>query len=81
MIALKIACGLVDPFIDAKTGKTFFVPRSISFTAMSQDEFNAFFDRAIFVICDRWLPKGTTTESVRREIEMMTDPTHGRAVA
>ena len=71
LLGLKIACGLVDPYIDAESGKTFFVPRSISFASMEQGDFAAFFDRAIYVITERWMPEGTTPESVRAEIETM----------
>jgi hypothetical protein len=74
LIALKIACGLVDPYIDAKSGKTFFVPRSIAFESMAQTEFSDFFNRATYVICDRWMPAGTTAEAVRAEILAMCDP-------
>lgn len=74
LLGLKIACGLVDPYIDASTGKTFFVPRSISFSSMDQTAFSAFFDRAVYVVTDRWMPAGTTPESVRAEIETMIAP-------
>lgn len=74
LIALKIACGLVDPYIDAESGKTFFVPRSIAFESMAQDEFSAFFDRAVHVATTRWFPPGTKQAEVRAEIEAMCDP-------
>lgn len=76
LLALKIACGLVDTYIDADTGKTFFIPRSIAFESMDQLEFNNFFDRAVYVITSRWMPPGTTAESVRKEIEAMVEPLH-----
>jgi hypothetical protein len=80
LIGLKIACGLVDPFIDPASGKTFFVPRSISFASMEQGDFAAFFDRAVYVITERWMPAGTTAESVRAEIEsMVADRQHAEA--
>lgn len=71
LTGLKIACGLVDPYIDPASGKTFFVPRSISFSSMDQTAFAAFFDRAVYVVTERWMPAGTTAESVRAEIEAM----------
>lgn len=74
LLGLKIACGMVDPYIDATTGKTFFVPRSISFSSMDQTAFAAFFDRAVYVVTDRWMPSGTTPETVRAEIEAMIAP-------
>jgi hypothetical protein len=79
LIGIKVACGLVDPFIDPHSGKTFFVVRrSISFAAMDQTAFAAFFDRAVFVIAERWMPEGTTPESVRAEILAMIEPVNKR---
>lgn len=77
--AIKIATGEVDPYIDATTGKTFFVLRSISYASMDQARFAAFFDRATFVIADRWMPSGTTPEAVRAEIEAMIEPVHSHS--
>lgn len=77
--AIKIATGEVDPYIDAETGKTFFVLRSISYASMDQVRFAAFFDRATFVIADRWMPAGTTAETVRVEIEAMIEPVHSHS--
>lgn len=81
LTGLKIACGLVDPYIDATSGKTFFVPRSISFASMEQGDFSAFFDRAVYVVTERWMPAGTTPESVRAEIEAMTTPPWAPSIA
>ena len=80
LVGLKIACGLVDTYIDER-GKCFFIPRSIAFESMPQDEFAAFFDRAVHVIADRWMPAGTTPESVRSELLAMMEPpqAQGRA--
>lgn len=74
LIALKVACGLVDPYLDVHAGKTFFVPRSIAFESMGQDEFTAFFDRGVFVALHRWFPPGTDEAELRAEIESMVDP-------
>lgn len=76
LIALKIACGLVDPFIDAHSGKTFFVPRSISFASMPQNDFSAFFDRATYVAIQRWFPPRTSAVELRAEIELMVAPNY-----
>lgn len=81
LTALKIACGLVDPYIDAETGKTFFVPRSIAFESMSQDEFSGFFDRSVFVATSRWFPPGTQEADVRAEIERMVEPNFAPSIA
>jgi hypothetical protein len=71
--ALKVATGEVDPVIDAVTGKCFFILRSIAWEAKGQDEFAAFFDRAIDVIVTRWMPPGTEADAVRAEIIKMAD--------
>lgn len=71
--ALKVATGEVDPVIDAATGKTYFVLRSINWESKDQDEFAAFFDRAVDVITLRWMPPGTVSEDVRREIIALCD--------
>jgi hypothetical protein len=68
LTALKIGCGHFDAFIDKESGRSFYVPRSISFAAMDQTSFAKFFDDAIQLIATRWAPPGTTPESIRREI-------------
>lgn len=78
--AIKIATGEVDTYIDER-GKTFFILRSISWGSMDQTRFSAFWDRAIFVITDRWMPPGTTEASVRAELEAMVAPSDGRVAA
>ena len=78
--AIKIATGEVDTYIDER-GKTFFIPRSISWGAMDQTRFAAFYDRAVFVITTRWMPPGTTEASVRAELDAMIEPNDGRAAA
>jgi hypothetical protein len=73
--AVKLATGLVDTFVDAETGKTYYVLRSIAWAAMEQTAFDAFFDSACKVIASRWMPAGTTAVSVREELlKMIEDP-------
>jgi hypothetical protein len=79
-VALKLATGFVDTFVDAETGDTCYVPRSTSFAAMDQTEFNAFFDDACRVIACRWMPAGTTAEDVRAELIEMVDGPHAAAL-
>lgn len=71
--AVKLATGLADTFIDSETGQTYYVLRSISFAAMDQTAFNAFFDEAVRVIASRWMPAGTAPEDVRKELLAMID--------
>lgn len=74
--AIKLATGLVDTFVDIASGKTVCVPRSIAWAAMDQGEFNTFFNDACTVIASRWMPEGTTAESVRDELLLMVDGPH-----
>lgn len=74
--AVKIATGYVETFVDCQTGLACYVPRSMAFESMDQTEFNEFFDAAIGEIVNRWMPPGSTSEEVRREIIEMTDGKH-----
>lgn len=71
--AVKLATGLADTFIDAETGETYYVLRSISWASMDETEFTRFFDQACLVIANRWMPPNTTAESVRTELLAMID--------
>lgn len=72
-VALKVATGLVDTVINAETGETFYVLRSISWASMDQTEFDPWFSEAVKVIAKRWMPVGTTVESVRAELLALID--------
>jgi hypothetical protein len=76
LIAVKIGTGHFDAFIDKESGKSFYVPRSISFASMDQTAFNHFFDDACHLISHRWAPPGTTPEDIRQEIIEMCDGPH-----
>jgi hypothetical protein len=67
LTGVKIAIGEVDTYIDSETGQVFYVPRSIAFESCDQSRFSEIFDRALTVICDRWLI-GTDKEDLREEI-------------
>lgn len=71
--AVKLATGLVDTFVDQETGEPCYVVRSISWAACDQTEFNPFFDDACRVIAKRWMPEGTTSDDVRKELLSMVD--------
>ena len=75
-VALKLATGLVRVFVDQDTGKTVMVPKSISWGAMDQTRFNEFFDKACAVIANRWMPRGTTPQSVHDELIRLVDGEH-----
>lgn len=69
---IKIATGHVDDII-ASNGNVHYVLRSINWESMGQDEFSAFFDKAVDKITTRWLPEGTSADDVRREIIALCD--------
>lgn len=52
---LKVALGRVD-FVMLPSGKTVACPQSISFSAMSQDEFQRFWNEALPLITEHILP-------------------------
>jgi hypothetical protein len=62
---IKIRAGHVQ-VVRTRTGEVF-IPKSISFGSMPQDEFSAFMERAIGVICTDILP-GLSSDDLRREI-------------
>jgi hypothetical protein len=78
-VALKQELGL-GRYVQVSPGLLLFLEdHSISFEAMpDQQEFNAYFDRAVHVITDKWLA-GSKYEEVRNEINAMADPIKGRA--
>ena len=70
---LKLITGHYDRREIVFEGKRYPVltPRSISFAAMSQDDFSAFFDRCCDWILANVIP-GVTREDLRDELERMT---------
>jgi hypothetical protein len=70
--AMKIAAGAAVPFVDPATGRTYWEFESVR--EMDAAAFSDFFDRAVYVITHRWLPPGTTEDSVRRELFEMIEP-------
>ena len=69
VVRLKIATGHRDELRFAG-GVVAFVPRSISFAAMDQIEFDAFYNRVCDWVAANVLP-GVTQEDLKREIEEM----------
>lgn len=62
---LKLATGLFETRVSALTGMPYPVPASISFAAMSQDRFEAWYAKAIRVLSDHL---GTDVETLGREV-------------
>ena len=68
--AIKIAAGLRTRIV-LPSGDVGFIPGSIAFHKMSQDEFSAFYDRVCDLIAKHFLP-GVTSDQLRAEVETMT---------
>ena len=66
---MKIATGHFDLLTD-KHGNKHQRPRSISFAAMKQDEFQPFMNKCIRIVCERIIP-GVSESDLRNELEMM----------
>lgn len=64
---IKIATHHVRTVIEPGSGKVYFIPDSIDFASMDQPKFRRFFDRAIYVVCERLVP-GQNWEALRDEI-------------
>jgi len=47
LTAIKLVTGYADPLMNPVTGELSMIPRSISYEGMDQDEFEAFYNRAI----------------------------------
>jgi len=67
--ALKIAAGLRTR-IELPGGVVGFIPGSIAFHKMSQDEFRAFYDRVCDLVAKHFLP-GVTSETLKAEVASM----------
>lgn len=69
LVAIKIATGRVKEVRVSGT-EVALVPDSISFANMPQNDFAPWFDAALKVVSERWLP-GVSDADLRREIEEM----------
>ncbi len=56
MTYLKFKTRHVKVIMDQKTGKSFLMPKSISFASMTQEQFSRFLNRAIYVVCSEIIP-------------------------
>jgi hypothetical protein len=57
LVAIKLAAAYFDPYIDPRTGEVIPVVRSISYDAMDQEEFEAFYSAALDGILQTILPQ------------------------
>lgn len=67
--AIKISVGLRTQ-ITLPNGETGYIPGSIAFHKMGQDEFSQFYDRVCDAIAKHFLP-GVTSDELKREVESM----------
>lgn len=71
---LKIALGHVREMKDLE-GNIHFIPKSIDFASMSQEEFSEFFDRAVDVILKHILPNNNKLGLEEAIFQMLGEPT------
>ena len=72
LVAVKLAAGFFDPFVDPKTGEIIQIPQSISYDAMEQDRFEHFYSQAIDAVLQHILPtmdRGTADRLLDMVIE------------
>jgi hypothetical protein len=67
---LKMLTGLTDKIALKSTGEIVQIPRSISFSKMSADEWDAYFERAKQAVCEHLLP-GVGMRELQDEIARM----------
>ena len=65
--ATKIAIGHCQTLVFPDTGEVVMLPLSISFAALSQDEFQRIYQAMLDVICARWIV-GVGKEALEREV-------------
>lgn len=70
LFALKLATGHVDYIVIDKDGTQHMVPKSISYASMPKGEWEPWFESALRVIADKWLP-GVKSDELRAELEQM----------
>ena len=69
-IAFKMACGLVFEVINPATGEVSVVPDSIRFERMEEEEFKAYLNNVVDLVCSYIIP-GLEPGALRDEINEM----------
>lgn len=73
---IKLETHLYEAHVSS-TGTLIYVPMSIAWESLDQDKFNRFFERALRVICEKWIP-GMDPNDLRRETESRVGPIEKR---
>lgn len=69
---VKIRLGYCTPYVDASTLKTYYVPDSIAFENMGEDDFRDFWARLCELVRREWFPNMSDAEMM--ELAEMMDP-------
>lgn len=72
LVAIKLAAAYFDPHADPATGEIVKVPRSISYDAMDQEEFEQFYSAALDGILSTILPQ-MDRETADRLLELIVE--------
>lgn len=67
--AFKISTGHRD-VVALPTGQKVYIPKSISWAKMTEDEFSQFYDRCADIIAKHYLP-GVTSDNLKAEVESL----------
>lgn len=70
LTVVKIKMGRAQPYVDSASGKTYWVPESISYASMDQGEFDVFWQDLKNLVARDYLP-GMTPEQVDDAIDRM----------
>lgn len=67
---LKLLAGHADPIVNKATGETYLVPKSISFSSMDEDQFQALWARVVPKVCTEIIP-GISEPEIEDEINRL----------
>ena len=74
--AIMTLLGRCTLWRDVVNDRWFTEPDSIQYAAMGQTEFQKFFQEAVDLICQHWMPPGTVPEDVYRHLIELVDGEH-----
>ena len=74
--AIMTLLGRCTLWHDVANNRWFTEPDSIQYAAMDDTEFRKFFQEAVDLICQHWMPAGTVPEDVHRHLIELVDGRH-----